>query len=107
MVVAQQHGAVTPVEIGFHPHGGGLAADLALFSGHADAPEKVDKVEATRHRKPRHLVSSRRRQPLIGIERPCFGELTSRLSIVTVSTPFLNDALIESWLASSGRFKAR
>jgi hypothetical protein len=42
MVVAQQHGAVTTVEIGFHPHGGGLAADLALFSGHADAPEKVE-----------------------------------------------------------------
>jgi hypothetical protein len=38
VVVTQQHGAVAPVEIGFHPHGGGLAADLALFSGHADAP---------------------------------------------------------------------
>jgi hypothetical protein len=36
-------------------------------------------------------------------ERPCFGALTSRLSIVTVSTPFLNDALIESWLASSDK----
>jgi hypothetical protein len=34
MVVTQQHGAVTTVEIGFHPHGGGLAADLALFSVH-------------------------------------------------------------------------
>jgi hypothetical protein len=59
MVVTQQHGAVTTIEIGFHPHRGGLAADLALFSGHADAPEKVDKVEATRHREPRHLVSYR------------------------------------------------
>ena len=48
-----------------------------------------------------------RRQLLTGIERPCFGALASRLSIVIVSTPFLNAALIDSWLASSGRFRAR
>ncbi|EXT64758.1 hypothetical protein J813_3960, partial [Acinetobacter sp. 25977_10] len=54
MVVTQQHGAVTTVEIGFHPHGGGLAADLALFSVHADAPVKID---LTRHRRSRCFIS--------------------------------------------------
>ena len=38
VIVTQQHGAVATIEIGFHPHRGGLAADLALLSGHADAP---------------------------------------------------------------------
>jgi hypothetical protein len=50
---------VTTIEIGFHPHRGGLAADLALFSGHADAPVKIDLTR--RHRSRRldlHLVFS-------------------------------------------------
>src|SRR5690606_37811404 len=54
VIVTQQHGAVATIEIGFHPHRGGLAADLALFSGHADAPVKID---LTRHRRSRYLVS--------------------------------------------------
>ncbi len=41
------------------------------------------------------------------VERPCLGVLASRLSIVIVSTPFLKAALIVSWLASAGRFRAR
>ncbi|ENV28439.1 hypothetical protein F961_03149 [Acinetobacter baumannii NIPH 60] len=45
---------MTTVEIGFHPHGGGLAADLALFSVHVDAPVKID---LTRHRRSRYLIS--------------------------------------------------
>ncbi len=34
---------------------------------------------------------------MIGIERPFFGALTSRLSIVTVSTPFLNDQVRDNF----------
>nr|WP_312963162.1 hypothetical protein [Stenotrophomonas indicatrix] len=59
VIVTQQHGAVATIEIGFHPHRGGLAADLALFSGHADAPVKIDLTR--RHRSRRldlHLVFS-------------------------------------------------
>lgn len=42
----------------------------------------------------------------IGVERPCLGALALRLSMVIVSTPFLDEALIESWLAPSGRLGA-
>ena len=42
MIVTEQHGAVATIEVGFHSHRGGLAADLALFSGHADALEVVE-----------------------------------------------------------------
>ncbi len=62
MVVAQQHGAVTTVEMASTRTVAGWPQTPALFSGHADAPEKVDKVdkvEATRHREPRLLVSCR------------------------------------------------
>lgn len=118
MVVAQQHGAVTTVEIGFHPHGGGLAADLALFSGHADAPEKVDKVdkvEATRHREPRLLVSCRvflvTNEPATSAVDRDRASLLRRADLALVDRdrehPVLERCFDRIWLASSGRFKAR
>jgi len=38
VIVTQQHGGEATIEIGFHPRRGGLAADLTLLPGHADAP---------------------------------------------------------------------
>jgi len=38
VIVTQQHGGEATIEIGFHPRGGGLAAELTLLPGHADAP---------------------------------------------------------------------
>ena len=58
----------------------------------------------------RHLSSGAGFGPYqfsIGILRLVVPSACSRFPMVTVSTPFLNDALIASWSASPGRFSAR